>query len=255
MGCNGVRGGPSSLSLTVTVLALTVTACSGGNARSIGSTGEVSDSAGVELVANQTGGVWTADKGWSVQEVLSIGGASADSIHQFGKISGIGVDGSGEIYVADVLARNVRVFGPSGAYVRTIGHPGSGPGEFGSNVAGVFVVDDQLLVPDLANQRVSRFDQDGIFVSDSRLDMSRGIPIRFDLDAGSQLIAERRLIVPGDSVARAGDPIVTVVPDREQVDTVTTLGLGRACKSREGFRRFEHSRQTLFGTRVRTGDW
>jgi hypothetical protein len=221
-------GRPSTLSVILTVWTLAVTACADNGGPSSRWTGTVRDSADVQLVANPAKGTWTPDDAWTVSEVLAMGGLHADAVHQFGKISGLDVDRSGNIYVADIEAQNIRVFDAGGRYLRTIGRPGAGPGEFGSNVAGVFVVGDQLLVPDLANQRVSRFDMDGTFVSDARLDMSRGIPIRFDVIGGGRLVAERRLRVPGDSVARTGDPIVTVVPESEQVDTVATLGLGQS---------------------------
>lgn len=207
--------------------AVAFVACSGSETDSHWA-GTVSDSAGVLLVKNPTDGSWSADQAWTVEGVLSIGSLSGDEKHQFGRIAGIDVDADGNIYVADAQARNVRVFAGSGAYLRTIGRPGSGPGEFGTNVAGVFVVDDQVIVPDLANQRISRFDVDGTFVSGQQLDMARGIPIRFDMTGAGLLVAQRRLPVAGDSVAQAGDPIVTVPPRGQAVDSVARLGLGQS---------------------------
>ena len=120
MGPNWINNRVPSLSVAWTVSVLTVVACSDRGTASAGWSGTASDSAGVQLVANPTRGTWTANEAWTVEDVLSIGGQQADEAHQFGKISGIDVDGNGDIYVADVQARNVRVFDPTAPGVRIV---------------------------------------------------------------------------------------------------------------------------------------
>lgn len=242
MNCPGSISRLPPLPATLTVLSLLpLTACAGTDASSDW-TGTATDSAGVQVVANPTDGTWTADDAWTVEEVFSVGTLDAEEAYQFGQISGVDVDADGNVYVADVQAQNVRVFDASGTYLRTIGQPGSGPGEFGRNLAGVFVVDGGVLVPDLSNQRLSRFGLDGTFISSERVDMGRGIPIRWDVTSRGRLVAQRRLVVPGDSVASVGDAIVTLAAEGETVDTVATLGMGQSVQITGGIpkiRQFE----------------
>src|SRR5215218_6137629 len=65
-----------------------------------------------------------------VSQVMEIGGDDAASSYTFARISGIDVGRRGEIYVLDAGDRMVKVYDPSGQFVRRIGREGSGPGEF-----------------------------------------------------------------------------------------------------------------------------
>jgi Tol biopolymer transport system component len=71
------------------------------------------------------------------------------------------VDEDGRIYVLDMQAREVRVFGSDGEYLRTIGRPGSGPGEFSAATILVVATNNAVLVADLINRRVHRFSPEG----------------------------------------------------------------------------------------------
>ncbi len=180
-----------------------------------------------KLVANAPQGAWTAEEAWTVEPVLSLGGLDADPEYQFGEVSGVDVDGAGNIYVADKQAQHVRVFSPSGELLRVIGRPGEGPGEFGAYIGGVFSIGNEIVVPDVSSRRVSYFDLEGAFLRSERFDVERGIPIRWDVAAG-RLVAQRRLIVPGDQTASTGDVVVTLAPDAQQVDTILQLPLGQS---------------------------
>jgi 6-bladed beta-propeller len=204
---NRVSSGPlgSGLGILTVAFLLPLTACVGPDASA--------DRAGVGV--------------WRLEEVFSVGTLEGEQGSQFGEVSGVDVDDDGNVYIADRQARNVRVFNPLGLHVRTIGRAGSGPGEFGSNIDGVFIVGHELLVPDLANQRVSRFDLDGSFRSAERLDMAQGVPIRWDVASEGRLIAQRRRIVRGDSIASTGDAIVTV-GTASAPDTLAVLAIGQS---------------------------
>lgn len=180
-----------------------------------------------KIVVSSGEGAWAAGGAWAVEEVLAVGGLDAGAEGQFGEISGVDVDRAGNIYVADKQAQNVRVFDATGRYLRTIGQPGEGPGEFGPNIGGVFLIGDEIVVPDASLSRVSHFGLDGDFVASERISMGQGIPIRWDVTHGS-LIAQRRLMVPGDRTAAAGDAVVTLGMDPQSVDTVATLPGGQS---------------------------
>ena len=98
------------------------------------------------IVANEREGAWTQGDAWRVEEVLVLGGSLTDDV-QFGDISGVEVDGDGNVYVADKLAQQILIFRADGSSAGSIGGPGQGPGEFGANIGGVFRIADELVVP------------------------------------------------------------------------------------------------------------
>ena len=59
---------------------------------------------------------------------LVIGSKGND--YTFGKITAVTADGTGAVYVLDGMASEVRIFDSAGGFVRTVGRPGKGPGEF-----------------------------------------------------------------------------------------------------------------------------
>jgi len=65
------------------------------------------------------------------------------------------------VAVLDGQAAEVRVFGPNGAYLRTMGQKGEGPGELSYPEALVALAGDTLAVYDRGNGRITRFNPDG----------------------------------------------------------------------------------------------
>ncbi len=117
--------------------------------------GTVEDSAGVQLVKNSLTPLWGEGDAWVLEEVMTIGEAAGNPDYQFGQIAGIAITTDGQIVLVDQQAQHLKVFDQTGAYVRTIGQAGSGPGEFGPGVGPVLIGrGDTLIVPDLGNQRV-----------------------------------------------------------------------------------------------------
>ena len=192
--------------------------------------------ADVLVVESPVLGLWGEDEAWRIEEVVSVGGVDTDPSYQFGTITGLDVDPDGNIYVVDRQAQNVRVFDPAGAYLRTIGGPGEGPGEFGGNAAAVFVLDGRVVVPDPSNARVSSFSLDGTFESDFRLDVSQGVPLRFDVIGSRGLVAQRRAIADGAG-AVSGDVITRLVDEGLVADTLVDLDPGQSVQITGGIPR------------------
>ncbi len=193
--------------------------------------GTVTDSAGVQVVANPAEGMWGPGEAWTLVEELHIGDVEAAPEYQFGQVIGVDVDAAANVYVADAQARDVRVFDASGAYLRTIGGPGGGPGEFGIAMNGVFVVGDELVVPDIGNARVQRFALDGSFIASSLLDLTAGMPLRWDMAGGGRLVVQRRVVNPSDTAsAPRKDPIVTAGLGDTPVDTLALLPAGETIR-------------------------
>jgi hypothetical protein len=128
----------------------------------------------------------------------------------------------------DGLAREVRVFDAQGAHVRTLGGPGSGPGEFSAQSFFVFL-DDQgrVFVPDLLNQRVSMFNPAGEPAGSFPIQLQAGIPARWKVDASGRVMAQLRGInVEGMAALEEGDPIVVYDTTGVVIDTVALLPKG-----------------------------
>jgi hypothetical protein len=86
---------------------------------------------GVLHVWNSPEGAWTDGEQWTVEELLRLGARAAPEEELFSGplLTGkLGPDGF--IYVLDSDAEQITVFSSDGAFVRHIGRPGRGPGEF-----------------------------------------------------------------------------------------------------------------------------
>lgn len=223
-----VRSGARSGAVVALALILSLAACDGpreGSGRT-----SVTDSAGVELVSNGGRGLWEGPSPWHFVEELRIGGmdrasgeASADHV-LLGAVAGLDVDRDGNVYVADQQAQEVMVFAPDGHPVRTIGKPGSGPGELGQGIRGVFVRGGEIWVPDVGNLRIDRFDVQGKTLGSLPIDLTHGMPVRWER-LNDRVVAEiRTLPIPGMIDNPEGDPILAFDPDGQ--DTVVVLAKG-----------------------------
>ncbi len=89
----------------------------------------------------------------------------------FSRAQDISSDPLGRIYVTDVKANQVFVFDPEGRFLRKIGGPGQGPGEF--DMAGrALWTSGGLAVLDRSNSRVQYFDDRGWFSRSLKLTKS-----------------------------------------------------------------------------------
>jgi hypothetical protein len=202
--------------------------------------GTISDSAGVAMVANPEAGVWGPDDAWGFVEEYRVGGMDVAEEAEFGLVVGLAVDPAGNIYVADQQVRRIQVFGPDGTFLRTIGEPGSGPGEISQGLFGVWVMGEELWAADVNNLRVNRYSLEGESLGAEPLDFTRGAPVRWD-QVGASVVAQMRGI-PGAGMGdtSGGDPVVTVGQDPQ--DTVMVLGVGETIEMSEG----GQARMTLF---------
>ena len=198
-----------------------VTGACGGGAGGWG--GVITDSAGVTVVANPEAGRWRTGEGWDVREELTIGRVDGDPGYLFGSIAGVCVGSTGEVIVVDRQAATARVFDREGLLVRTLGGPGSGPGELSNTLAGCWVgPGDTLAVPDLQRFRINRYTLDGMEVASVPFDAG-GIPIRWEVFPDGRLVAQMRFGL--FDVAQLGFPdlLVAESPGGTLGDTVLAL--------------------------------
>jgi DNA-binding beta-propeller fold protein YncE len=100
---------------------------------------------------------------------VTIGGtASGSGNGQFWTPTGIALDGSGNIYVADINNSRIQEFNSSLAFVNKFGSAGSGNGKFGTVSFGIggLAIDPNgyLLVADTDNKRIEKFTTGGGFL-------------------------------------------------------------------------------------------
>lgn len=116
------------------------------------------------VVSNTDAPLWLPGEEWQVVEELRIGRADGDGPDLFGRIHSLAVDPGGRIWVLEAQAQELRVFGPDGQYIRTVGRKGGGPGEFAQAVKVELGPDGNLWVMDPSNNRHSVFDTAGTYL-------------------------------------------------------------------------------------------
>lgn len=107
----------------------------------------------------------------------------------------IAIADDGSVIVAEGRPVHVKVFGPDGAFQRTIGREGSGPGEF--RVAFIAIRGDTLVVQDAQNARATTFNwRTGDMLGERRTACCYYFPIGIDAQGRASV---RALTVPTDS--------------------------------------------------------
>jgi len=157
------------------------------------------DSAGIPITINPV----TASTFAVVdpEPVLTLGGPGAEGPTQFFQIQGLHVDPRGRIWVADGQSSEVRVFLPDGAYYKTVGGRGEGPGEFQRlRLLGPFQ-GDSVAVWDLGLGRVTVLDPDGNLARTELMDSDDGVSIRCsDVFPDGSLLGQVPTILPASSL-------------------------------------------------------
>jgi hypothetical protein len=194
------------------------------------------DSAGVAIVLSSEAR-WGEGEAWVVSSEphVTIGVLDGPAEYQFSRIADAARQSDGDVVVVDGRTREVRLYRRDGKFVRTLGGPGSGPGEF-QNPAQVLVTGgDSVIVWDNANYRITRFDSAGVFASVQSVD--RGAIARMVdpplYPATAELVRDGEILVrlvekaaksfqPGRSRARSG--ALRVSADLSRIDTLMFFG-------------------------------
>lgn len=184
MGRRRPSAGRARAALTI-LAALTAAGCVGGDPAG-GTAGDVAVAvetvAGVErLTVSGTPPVWRLE---SMAAIGRQGGMTNEPApDEFGRIIGVVADEEGNVYVADQMTHELRVFDAAGRFVRRLGGEGGGPGEI-RRLNGVgWLAGDTLLVFDAGNARLMRLTRGGAHVGQWPAVAASG-PIRFVLNGG-----------------------------------------------------------------------
>jgi hypothetical protein len=121
-------------------------------------------------VRNPAQGEWerSGEQPWRLVRDLRIGEADGDSPYVFGQVRAIIPVEGGGFWMQDSRFVELRLFDHEGRWVRSIGGPGDGPGEFDARGGSSCVVagpNREIWVSDMRS-RLQRFDQDGTLLDD-----------------------------------------------------------------------------------------
>jgi len=97
-------------------------------------------------------------------EDLSLGGPDAENEYAFGQIRDVVIDDDGFIYILDSKSFHIKVFDPSGVFVRAFGRKGQGPGEFEVPLMMSLIRTSGELAVHQVTRRMSFFKTDGTFL-------------------------------------------------------------------------------------------
>ena len=139
-------------------VAIAVAAC-GESPEDTSSGIEITDSAGIRIVTSPPGDAVYAEL--ATEPALSIGLLDGPDEFLFGDIESVGRDPSGNVVVADEQALEIRVFDPTGGYLRSVGREGEGPGEFLDLTGAWTLADGSIVTVDYRLDRITRFDEAG----------------------------------------------------------------------------------------------
>ena len=147
--------------LSTLALALLVSCGGEPGTDSAGSRVERTEVGDTTIVRTTGTGVWSDTA--ALVEQVSIGVLEGPEEYQFGIISDLAVDRGGGVYVFDGQVPALRYYDRSGAYVRTIGAEGRGPGEYLDAALGLGVrrSDGRLVMRDPRNTRLNVYNPDG----------------------------------------------------------------------------------------------
>ncbi|HEX2209762.1 MAG TPA: hypothetical protein VHG93_18925 [Longimicrobium sp.] len=172
---------------------------------------------GAVRVWNPAEGAWGEGEVWTLTEDLWIGSMDDAGPALFGQVVAVEADPLGRVWVLERDAREVRVFGPDGRHVRTLGRRGAGPGELADPIGFAWAPDGRLWVADPGNARFTVFDTAGRYVdSHPRRVGGYSMPWRGGFDAEGRLY-EVAAVPRG---AGHGPALLRYGPDLQPADTL-----------------------------------
>jgi hypothetical protein len=160
-----------SLFPTLAVAALPLLAGCGSEGRASATwTGTMDTLASGQIVVHNTDTpLLTPETAWQVVEELRIGTMEGNGPDLLGEVRWLEIDPAGRIWVLEGQAQEIRIFGPDGSHVRTVGREGGGPGEFSYPLHIQLGPDGNMWVVDPQNNRVSVFDTAGTYLEGKRM--------------------------------------------------------------------------------------
>ena len=128
----------------------------------------------------------------SLNRVLSIGeGTDLEREYIFGHATAVQTDSKGVIYVADIPSFEIRAYDRQGNFLRKMGSLGRAPGEF-KHFTGLYINhDDEIIIGDHQNRRITKFSTEGELLDTYTLDFDLLMYPRWigELNRGEYVVA------------------------------------------------------------------
>ncbi len=99
-----------------------------------------------------------------LEEELSIGKAEGPEEYMFSELRYITVDDRGYVYALDSTEKHVKVYSDRGEYMATMGKASQGPGDLNGPRNVCITPQNEVMVPDSWNNRLTFFSREGKFI-------------------------------------------------------------------------------------------
>jgi hypothetical protein len=119
-----------------------------------------------------------------------------DSNRYISMIANIDIDSEGSLYIMDDMKRRIHKYDKNCNFVKTFGRIGNGPGEF-EYPGTINVRKDTIFVPDLTTLQVIKFDTDGNFIVNKRMNDFSKFP-SYPKKFGKGYVSESINILPDE---------------------------------------------------------
>lgn len=140
--------------------------------------GEVIQEVGITIVKNPKSPVYRSGY-FTLEKDLVLGENKKEEEYLFPGITSFAVDDQERIYVLVGRDSHIRVFDRQGAYLRTIGRAGQGPGEFMRPMNIQILPNGQVFINDM--QRLIYYSQAGEFIKETKSTMPMAFRLAVDL--------------------------------------------------------------------------
>ena len=132
--------------------------------------GTIDTLASGEILVRNTGApLWSPEETWRVVEAFRIGNDSGEDAILFGSIRSFDVDARGRVYVLDSQVEEIHVFDSEGAFVRTVGTEGTGPGEFERASSVDVNRNGNIWIMEMYEGQLSILDSNGVYLRTERV--------------------------------------------------------------------------------------
>jgi hypothetical protein len=150
----------------------------------------------------------------------------ADESELFGRVTEILVDAAGNSYLLDTQLNEIRVFSPTGEFLRSLGRNGEGPGEFVNGMHLFFLPGDKLGVGQMMPSRVAVLGTNGDGFTDLHVPGAEGgsfSMIHGARSANGHCVLAVVTPIPGPERSETRRRLIAVTPDGKLLATYNEL--------------------------------
>jgi len=161
-------------------------------------------------------------------EVFRIGSIEGELWETFGDVAGTAFDAAGNLYVFDRQANRIAVVDRAGNFVREVGTPGEGPGEFRMALSFTVMRDGTIVVADMGHRAYQLFGPDGAFRRMVSMQSGDGVIRLGDLaphpDGASIISGGGGTMMMSASGGRGGRGGMPSLPQTRPIDRISLTG-------------------------------